>query len=131
MRCPACGFENASGKCGASLRVKCASCGFENAPGIKFCGECGTKVQGLDGGTQVSSIPSSTPTADTFGERRRLTVLFCDMVDSTRLAAGMDAEDWRELVRGYQEAADGVVERYGGPRGSANRGNPSGSAALP
>jgi hypothetical protein len=46
MRCPACGFENASGmkfcgKCGASLKLKCASCGFENAPAIKFCGECG------------------------------------------------------------------------------------------
>ena len=46
MRCPACGFENASGikfcgECGASLKIKCSSCGFENAPAIKFCGECG------------------------------------------------------------------------------------------
>ena len=46
MRCPACGFENASGikfcgECGAPLKLKCASCDFENAPGIKFCGECG------------------------------------------------------------------------------------------
>jgi predicted amidophosphoribosyltransferase len=48
MRCPACGFENASGMkfcggCGASLKLKCASCGFENAPAIKFCGECGLR----------------------------------------------------------------------------------------
>ena len=46
MRCPSCGFENASGikfcgECGALLKVKCSSCGFENALGIKFCGECG------------------------------------------------------------------------------------------
>jgi uncharacterized membrane protein YvbJ len=46
MRCPSCGFENASGikfcgECGVPLKLKCPSCGFENAPGIKFCGECG------------------------------------------------------------------------------------------
>ena len=49
MRCPACGFENASGikfcgECGAPLKSKCASCGFANAPGIKFCGECGNPL---------------------------------------------------------------------------------------
>jgi hypothetical protein len=38
MRCPACGFENASGirfcgECGAPLGLTCTSCGFENAPG--------------------------------------------------------------------------------------------------
>jgi hypothetical protein len=49
MRCPACGFENASGikfcgECGASLKLRCPSCGFENAPAIKFCGDCGTPL---------------------------------------------------------------------------------------
>ncbi len=46
MRCPSCGFDNASGikfcgECGALLKLKCPGCGFDNAPGIKFCGECG------------------------------------------------------------------------------------------
>ena len=37
--------------------------------------------------------------APTFeGERRQLTVLFCDLVDSVKLAAGLDPEDWREVV---------------------------------
>ncbi len=53
---------------------------------------------------------SSTPEA----ERRQLTVLFCDLVDSTRLAAGMDPEDWRQVLRGYQESAAEVVERLEG-----------------
>jgi class 3 adenylate cyclase len=48
------------------------------------------------------------------GERRQLTVLFCDLVDSTTLAAGLDPEDWREVVRGYQEAAARAVERFEG-----------------
>jgi class 3 adenylate cyclase/predicted ATPase len=47
-------------------------------------------------------------------ERRQLTVLFCDLVDSTQLAAGMDPEDWREVVRGYQQRAAEVVERFDG-----------------
>ena len=43
-----------------------------------------------------------------------MTVLFCDLVDSTRLAASLDAEDWREALRAYQEAATGVIERFDG-----------------
>jgi hypothetical protein len=51
IRCPACGFENASaikfcGECGGPLTVKCPSCGFANAPVIKFCGECGKPLAG-------------------------------------------------------------------------------------
>jgi hypothetical protein len=34
-------------------------------------------------------------------ERRQLTVLFCDLVDSTVLASQLDPEDWREVVRAY------------------------------
>jgi class 3 adenylate cyclase len=41
-------------------------------------------------------------------------VLFCDLVDSTRLAAGMDAEDWRALVSRYHAAAGEVVARFEG-----------------
>ena len=63
--------------------------------------------------TATEPEPAKAPQAAE-AERRQLTVLFCDLVDSTRLAAGMDAEDWREVVRGYQEAAAAVVERYGG-----------------
>src|SRR5262245_33118517 len=43
-------------------------------------------------------------------ERRQLTVLFCDLVDSTRLASQLDPEDLREVVRAYQDtcAKDGL-----------------------
>jgi class 3 adenylate cyclase/tetratricopeptide (TPR) repeat protein len=47
-------------------------------------------------------------------ERRPLTALFCDLVDSTRLAAGRDPEEWSEVVQAYQEAAVSVVERFEG-----------------
>ncbi len=47
-------------------------------------------------------------------ERRQLTVLFCDLVDSTRLARWFDPEDWREMVRAYQEACATVIQRFDG-----------------
>jgi predicted ATPase/class 3 adenylate cyclase len=47
-------------------------------------------------------------------ERRQLTVLFCDLVDSTVLASQLDPEDWREVVGAYQEACAKVIARYDG-----------------
>ena len=47
-------------------------------------------------------------------ERRQLTVLFCDLVDSTRLANQLDPEELREVVRAYQEACAKVIARYEG-----------------
>jgi predicted ATPase/class 3 adenylate cyclase len=47
-------------------------------------------------------------------ERRQLTVLFCDLVDSTVLASQLDPEEWREVVRAYQEACAKVIQRYEG-----------------
>jgi hypothetical protein len=47
-------------------------------------------------------------------ERRQLTVLFCDLVDSTRLASQLDPEEWREVVRAYQATCAAVIQRYEG-----------------
>jgi class 3 adenylate cyclase/predicted ATPase len=47
-------------------------------------------------------------------ERRQLTVLFCDLVDSTVLASRLDPEDLREVVRAYQVACAKVIARYEG-----------------
>jgi TOMM system kinase/cyclase fusion protein len=47
-------------------------------------------------------------------ERRQLTVLFCDLVDSTALASQLDPEDWREVVRAYQRTCAAVIQRYDG-----------------
>src|SRR5215471_13323157 len=47
-------------------------------------------------------------------ERRRLTVLFCDLVDSTRLAGHLDPEDFREVVRAYHQTSAAVIQRFDG-----------------
>jgi class 3 adenylate cyclase len=47
-------------------------------------------------------------------ERRQLTVLFCDLVDSTVLASQLDPEEWREVVRAYQDTCAKVIQRFEG-----------------
>jgi class 3 adenylate cyclase/predicted ATPase len=47
-------------------------------------------------------------------ERRQLTVLFCDLVDSTALAGQLDPEEWREVVRAYQSTCAAVIQRFDG-----------------
>jgi class 3 adenylate cyclase len=52
--------------------------------------------------------------ASTAGERRHLTVLFCDLVGSTQIAARLDPEEWREVVASYHHAAAEEITRFGG-----------------
>ena len=47
-------------------------------------------------------------------ERRQLTVLFCDLVDSTALSSQLDPEDLREVVRAYQDTCAKVIARFEG-----------------
>jgi len=52
--------------------------------------------------------------AEAVGERRHITVMFCDLVGSTGISAGLDAEDWRDLLRTYLDAASAAVTEMGG-----------------
>jgi class 3 adenylate cyclase/predicted ATPase len=47
-------------------------------------------------------------------ERRQLTVLFCDLVDSTRLASHLDPEDYRTVVQAYQQTCAAVIQPFDG-----------------
>jgi TOMM system kinase/cyclase fusion protein len=65
----------------------------------------------------ASSTPAASSSAaprTSEAERRQLTVLFCDLVDSTILASQLDPEDLREVVRAYQEACAKVIARFEG-----------------
>jgi TOMM system kinase/cyclase fusion protein len=68
-------------------------------------------IQHEDHPTQVA--PFATPrSAD--AERRQLTVLFCDLVDSTRLASQLDPEELRQVVQAYQATCAKVIARFEG-----------------
>jgi class 3 adenylate cyclase len=74
----------------------------------------------------LPAVPEPTPTPATVapppfsasieatGERRHVTVMFCDLVDSAGIAARLDAEEWRDLVGAYLDAASVAVTEMGG-----------------
>ena len=62
-----------------------------------------------------SSAPSPQPAREApAGERRQLTVMFCDLVGSTVLSEQLDPEELQTVVRTYQEVSAAVIERYEG-----------------
>ena len=64
--------------------------------------------------TERPEPPLSRPATQTEGERRQLTILFCDLVDSTALSVRLDLEDMREVLRAYQNACASIIVRFGG-----------------
>jgi class 3 adenylate cyclase/tetratricopeptide (TPR) repeat protein len=68
---------------------------------------------------QSFRAPRPNPTeiigwSETTAERRQLSVMFCDMADSTRLSTSLDPEDLSALLRAYQSSVASTIERFGG-----------------
>src|SRR5262245_16355594 len=64
--------------------------------------------------TQPPAIQAQQAPQAPEAERRQLTVMFCDLVDSTKLSSQLDPEDYREVVREYQRVCTEVIQRYEG-----------------
>ena len=62
--------------------------------------------------TQDPPSPQTAPPPD--AERRQLTVMFCDLVDSTKLSSQLDPEEYRDVVRAYQQVCSEVITRFDG-----------------
>ena len=103
MRCGACGSEQAESArfcvtCGAPLQPVCGSCGAEVPPGARFCASCGRSVEHPEGRE----------------ERKLVTVLFADLVDSTTFTERLDAERLRSVLGAYFSAVSSTVGAWGG-----------------
>jgi class 3 adenylate cyclase/tetratricopeptide (TPR) repeat protein len=139
MKCPECSSDSPPGmkfcgQCGAKLGSVCAQCGTESPPGFKFCGECGSPLGGPKLEASVSppapevsrtALPQSyTPPhlaaqvlqskSALEGERKQVTVLFCDLVGSTSLAERLGPEMMHLLLNRFFELALSEVHRYEG-----------------
>ena len=115
MRCSNCGRENVEGsrfcnQCATPFVRRCPECTFENDAGAKFCSQCAASLDVHDARPAPGQLRETAIT----GERRHLTVLMCDLVGSTALAARLDPEEWRETVAGYQRAAADAITHFGG-----------------
>src|SRR5690242_4260696 len=82
-----------------AVEVRCASCGEANAAAARFCSACGAQ------------LAAPTPRHE---ERKLVSVLFVDLVDSTARADKADPEDVREVLHAYHSEAKECIEHYGG-----------------
>jgi class 3 adenylate cyclase len=77
----------------------CARCGRKNPPDAKFCNGCGAALA-------AGPAPQQ--------QRKTVTVLFCDVTESTALGERLDPESFRQVMRRYFDAARAVIGRHGG-----------------
>jgi len=119
VTCPSCGTESEEGAtycvaCGKPVGAgRCRSCGAELVPGGRFCAACGSAVAeaGVAPPTESRSLSAA---GGGRAERRRVSVMFVDLVDFTPLAEAMDPEDVRAVQARYFEVARSVVMAHGG-----------------
>jgi hypothetical protein len=60
---------------------------------------------------QITAAPNLAERPFPTGERRQLTVMFCDLVGSTALSEQLDPEDLHVMIRAYQAMCGQIIER--------------------
>src|SRR5260370_4346471 len=118
MQCPGCGGDNSAASafcaaCGGPLGPTCAACGHPNRPGSRFCAQC-SKPLALSAPLSPSSDQLLRSLTASGGERKRLTVLFADIWNSTGLIERIDPEQAMLRMRPVLEAMKDAVDRYDG-----------------
>jgi Double zinc ribbon len=114
MQCPRCQHENSSRakfceECAAPLALTCSNCGAQLSPTAKLCPECARPVEGSGPVPPRSISPAIytpkhlaekilTSKATLEGERKQVTVLFCDLVNSTSVAERLGPDTMHRLL---------------------------------
>ena len=122
MRCPVCGFENRKGAkfcdgCGTLLTLRCPECGTEISPTSKFCDSCGAvpPTEFADPKPDADDLTGTRLRApDTVPNRRQMSLMCCDLVDSSVLAYNLDLEDLRYAINNFHQISKGIIEEYEG-----------------
>lgn len=101
--------------------MKCSNCASDNPEQARFCWNCGYNLS-IDRPPAHPHSPTDTasglsnlrPSSRSASERRVVTALFADVVDSTALAEQLDPEDWAEIMNHAFERMAPVISQYGG-----------------
>jgi class 3 adenylate cyclase/tetratricopeptide (TPR) repeat protein len=135
VRCTACATELLPGKkfchvCGTPAAARCRSCGAPLEPAFRFCPDCGAPAPA---GADDRAAPADDPLARLSqrippalarkvrdmqgvieGERKQVTVLFCDLAGSTAIAELLDPEEYHDVLEQYLALAFGEIYRFEG-----------------
>jgi len=130
MLCRGCQHDNPPGArfcvaCGARLALTCPACGTEPPSGARFCPACGRALEAGAAPAAIGQAPDAytprhlaerilTSRAVLQGERKPVTVLFCDVVGSTGLAERLGPDAMHDLLNRFFEIALAEVHRYEG-----------------
>jgi class 3 adenylate cyclase/tetratricopeptide (TPR) repeat protein len=122
MRCHRCHHENSNAahfcaECGAQLAAVCGSCGSILPGAAKFCPDCGTPIGARPPESYTPPHLAEkilTSRAALEGERKQVSVLFCDVVGSTGLAERLGAETMHDVLNRFFKLAVAAVHRYEG-----------------
>ena len=137
MKCPKCQFENPETakfcvECGGILELTCPKCGFSNSPGFKFCAECGHNLtlpsepvpRELSFDEKIDKIQRYLPKGLTEkilsqkdrieGERKQVTVMFCDMEGFAALSERLGPEEAYSMMDQVYEILIHKVHDYEG-----------------
>ncbi|MHC4459342.1 MAG: double zinc ribbon domain-containing protein, partial [Planctomycetota bacterium] len=137
MKCPICQFENRDGakfcnECGHKFQLTCPECGTTNRPGAKFCDDCGhnfdipsePSLKDLSFDEKLTKIQRYLPKGLTEkilaqkdkieGERKQVTVMFCDMEGFTALSERLGLEECYGIMDRIYEILIHKVHDYEG-----------------
>jgi hypothetical protein len=137
MKCPKCQFENPDGmkfcgEFGAKLEKPCPKCSFPNPPQFKFCGECGQDLSiSSEPAPKILSFDEKLDKIQRYlskgltekilaqrgrieGERKQVTVMFCDMEGFTRLSENLGPEEAYRIMDQVYEILIHKVHEYEG-----------------
>src|ERR1041384_2609057 len=118
MRCANCHLDNGEtakfcSSCGAALLIICPKCAQPNRVGSRFCDQCGlaltaSRLAGIavGGAAELDFVPE--------GERKLVTALFVDIINSTALEQNLDPEEARAIIDPVLQLMIDSVRRYDG-----------------
>ncbi len=121
MQCLRCGHQNKATNdfcegCGATLGIECSACGHLNGPTARFCGRCSAVLK-----TIAAEVPNQSwqrvlrSLNAKGGERKRLTILFADIRNSTGLIDSLgDPELGMRRLQPVLDLMNEAVVRYDG-----------------
>jgi class 3 adenylate cyclase len=129
MNCPNCRSENSANakfclNCGVPLKHQCANCKTDLPAGARFCMNCGqpVNVTTTTDDARLTRLTAATPAplaskiraAHLAGERKIVTAVFADVVDSTAMAEKMDPDDWTTIMNRAFDRISPTIYKYEG-----------------